>query len=191
MTVDSAPRWCARLIAAFTAADTRARELAAPLTRGRVNWKPRPDAWSIGQCLQHLAIGNELYVDAIEAAMTRNLTATGPVDEIVMGAPSRWFIRSFIEPSAQTKRAKAPAQIVPAATVDENVLERFLESNLRIRAIVRRASDYDINRIRFKNPFVPMIRFTVGTGFELLARHEERHLLQAERVRQAPDFPVT
>jgi hypothetical protein len=190
MTVDSAPRWCARLIADFSAADTRAKTLAAALTRGRVNWKPRPDAWSIGQCLQHLVIGNELYIDAIEAAMTRNLTVTGPVDEIAIGAPSRWFIRSYIEPSPQTKRAKAPKQIVPSATIDENVLDRFLEGNQRIRAIVRRASDYDVNRIRFRNPFVPVIRFTVGTGFELLARHEERHLLQAERVRQAPDFPV-
>jgi hypothetical protein len=190
MTVDDAPRWCARLIADFTGADARARDLTAALTRGRLNWKPRPDAWSIGQCLQHLAIGNELYVDAIEAAMTRNLTATGPVDEIAIGAPSRWFIRNYIEPSPQTKRAKAPTKIVPAAAVDDNVLDRFLESNQRIRAIVRRAGDYDVNRIRFRNPFVPVIRFTVGTGFELLARHEERHLLQAERVKQAPDFPV-
>jgi hypothetical protein len=190
MTVDGAPRWCARLIADFSAADARARTLVATLTRGRVNWKPRPDTWSIGQCLQHLTIGNELYVDAIEAAMTRNLTATGSVDDIAMGAPSRWFIRSFIEPSPQTKRAKAPKLIVPATTIDDNVLDRFLDSNQRIRAIMRRASDYNVNRIRFRNPFVPVIRFTVGTGFVLLARHEERHLLQAERVKQAPDFPA-
>jgi hypothetical protein len=190
MTVDGAPRWCARLIADFSAADTRATTLAARLTRERVNWKPRPDAWSIGQCLQHLAISNDLYIDAIEAAMTRNLTTTGPVDEIAIGALSRWFIRSYIAPSPQTKRARAPKRIVPAAAIDENVLDRFLDSNQRIRAIVRRAGDYDVNRIRFRNPFVPVIRFTVGTGFELLARHEERHLLQAERVRQAPGFPA-
>src|SRR2546430_4319296 len=42
-------------------------------------------------------------------------------------------------------------------------------------------------RSRFKNPFVRIIRFTVGTGLEVLWRHERRHLLQAERIRAALD----
>jgi hypothetical protein len=36
---------------------------------------------------------------------------------------------------------------------------------------------------------VALIRFTVGTGLEILTRHENRHLLQAERVRANPAFP--
>jgi hypothetical protein len=39
--------------------------------------------------------------------------------------------------------------------------------------------------------FIPVIRFTVGTGFEVTSKHESRHLLQAERVRQAPGFPAS
>jgi len=49
---------------------------------------------------------------------------------------------------------------------------------------------YDVNRIRFKNPFVPLIRFTVGTGLEIVSQHESRHLLQAERIRESPGFPA-
>jgi hypothetical protein len=48
---------------------------------------------------------------------------------------------------------------------------------------VERAADCDVNRIRFRNPFVPLIRFTLGTGLEILVRHERRHLEQAERQR--------
>lgn len=189
MPTESLPRWCTRLLAELTASDARASAIAGTLTPGQVNWPPSPGAWSVGQCLQHLAIGNELYIEAIEAALTRNLTATGSVGDLSIGAPSRWFIRSFIAPGPQTKRAKAPKKITPAATVEDDILDRFLRSNERIRAVMRRASEYDVNRIRFRNPFVPVIRFTVGTGFELLARHEDRHLLQAERVRQASGFP--
>ena len=69
------------------------------------------------------------------------------------------------------------------------MLERFLRSNDVARNLVRRASPYDVNRIRFRNPFVPLLRFTVGTGLEIISRHQHRHLLQAERVRQAPAFP--
>jgi hypothetical protein len=42
-----------------------------------------------------------------------------------------------------------------------------------------------VNRVRFRNPFIAVIRFTIGTGLEIIARHEDRHLLQAERIRDS------
>jgi len=62
-------------------------------------------------------------------------------------------------------------------------------NDLAARDLIRRASRYDVNRIRFRNPFIPLLRFTVGTGLEIVWRHQCRHLLQAERIKQAPTFP--
>jgi hypothetical protein len=87
------------------------------------------------------------------------------------------------------KAAAAPGKIKPRAAIDAQVLDRFLRSNARTREIIRRAADYDVNRLRFRNPFAPVIRFTVGTGLEILSQHEQRHLLQAEKVRESPGFP--
>jgi hypothetical protein len=182
------PAWATRLIAELTESDARAEAVARTLTHEQLNWKPRPDAWSIGQCLEHLAAGTELYLDAIEAALTRNLN-TGPVQDVTPGAFSRWFIRAYVEPSAQTRRGKSPGKIRPAAEIRAGILDRFLQGNERARALMRRASDYDVNRVRFVNPFVPVIRFTVGTGFVILSGHERRHLLQAERVRDLAASP--
>jgi DinB superfamily len=175
------PEWTTRLIGEFTASDARAEAIARTLSSDRLNWKPRPDAWSIGQCLAHLAAGNELYLDAIEAALTRDLN-TDPVQDVTLGAFSRWFLHAYIEPSPGTKRARSPSRIRPAAEVDPGTLDRFLRSNERARALLRRAAGYDVNRVRFRNPFVPVIRFTVGTGFVILSAHERRHLLQAQRI---------
>jgi hypothetical protein len=46
-----------------------------------------------------------------------------------------------------------------------------------------------VNRIRYRNPFIPLLRFTVGAGLEIIAKHASRHLLQAEGVRQNMSFP--
>jgi len=73
--------------------------------------------------------------------------------------------------------------------VPPSVLERFLAGNEQVRKLIQRASEYDVNGIRFRNPFVPIIRFTVGTGFEIVAKHQKRHLLQADRVKEAASFP--
>jgi hypothetical protein len=182
------PPWCLRLAAELDAADARALALAKDLTVPQLNWKPRPGTWSIGQCLEHLCISNEVYVGPLVESLGG--TATGPVDEITPGWFGRWFIRTYIEPTTQQKRARAPRKTVPAApSVDPSILDRVLASNARVRDVIARARGHDVNRVRFRNPFVPVIRFTVGTGLQIVARHNHRHLLQAERVRQLPDFP--
>ncbi len=98
-------------------------------------------------------------------------------------------MKKVIEPSAESMRAKAPKKIVPTSQVDGSVMERFLAGNEKLRKLIERASEYDVNRIRFRNPFIPVIRFTVGTGFAIVTRHQHRHLLQAERVKASDDFP--
>ena len=69
------------------------------------------------------------------------------------------------------------------------MLDQFLSSNDIARRFIDKAARYDVNRVRFPNPFVSVIRFTIGTGLEILTKHEDRHLLQAERVRTHPTFP--
>ena len=162
-------------------------ELARGLSPEQLNWKPTEDVWSVGQCLHHLYVTNEVYLPAISKALDGR--PPSPVPGITPGWLGRWFIRTYIEPSPQSKRAQAPGKIAPARQVDSSVLELFLRSDDVARALVRRAGAYDVNRIRFKNPLIPLVRFTVGTGLEILWRHQRRHLLQAERIRRTATFP--
>jgi len=176
------PPWCVRITSELDAADARASAIASGLTVDQLNWKPSPNAWSIGQCLEHLCLSNEVYVEPIADSLGAH--ATGPVDEITPGWFGRWFIRTYIEPTTQQKRARAPSKIAPIAKhIEPSILDRFIASNAAVRALVMRARGHDVNRLRFRNPFVPLIRFTVGTGLQVIARHNHRHLLQAERVR--------
>jgi hypothetical protein len=180
--------WGRRLLSELRASDERAIALAGAMTPAQLNWKPRPDIWSVGQCLEHLCVASEVYLPAISAALDNS--PTGIAQEITPGWFGRWFIRNYIEPSAETKRAKAPRKIAPGAQIDAAILDRFLENNEKLREVIDRARACDVNRIRFRNPFVPLLRFTVGTGFEILSKHEQRHLLQAERVRGTSGFPA-
>jgi len=176
------PAWSERLIRELDAADARAQAVARSLTLQQLNWKPSPAEWSVGQCLEHLSIANEVYLRAITPALEGHARAV--VAEITPGWFGRYFIRNYIEPSPRTKRAPAPRKIQPNSEVPASVLERFLGSNRALREFIDRARHYDVNHIRFKNPFVGLIRWTVGTGLEITSKHEMRHLLQAERIRE-------
>jgi len=182
------PTWCLRITSELDAADARATAIVKDLSIAQLNWKATPDAWSIGQCLEHLCLSNEVYVEPMIEALSAD--PSGPVDEITPGWFGRWFIQQYIDPTTQKKRGRAPSSAVPVADrLDASILGRFIASNAKIRDVIARAQTFDINRLRFKNPFVPLIRFTVGTGLQIVARHNHRHLLQAERVRQLADFP--
>jgi hypothetical protein len=182
-----APAWSIRLAFELSANDQTAQTLAAGLTDEQLNWQPAPGSWSVGQCLEHLCITNEAYLAATSTALKDK--PDSPVEQITPGWFARWFIRSFVEPSPNGKRASAPSKIRPAACVDLAVLDRFLAGNKSCRELIVRTRGKDVNRIRFWNPLVPGVRFTVGTGLEIIASHERRHLLQAERVRDSVNFP--
>ncbi len=184
--IDSLPAWAQRLISELEGADRRAERVAGGLSREQLNWSSAPGSWSIGQCLEHLRVGNEIYLPAIANSLEGRQQS--PVQEVNLSGLSRWFIHNYIGPSLGT-RAKAPRKIRPAAAVETSVLDAFLRSNQMAQALISRAGAYNVNRLRFKNPFVPLLRFTVGTGLEIVSQHESRHLLQAERVRQSPGFP--
>ena len=177
------PPWCTRLIDELRAADARALTLTRPLTTVQLNWRPSAAEWSIGQCLDHLLVTNQVYLPPLKQAVQTGSRA--PVEEITPGWFGAWFLRNYIAPSPASKKAKAPRKITPVSEVDATILDRFLASNEETRAVMRGACEIDVNRTRFKNPFIPLIRFTVGTGFEIIAKHQDRHLQQAERIRRA------
>ena len=181
------PAWSVRALEELDTSDRHANALAGALTPEQLNWKPAPDQWSVGQCLDHLYLGNQVYC----LRWPRRLTVDRPrrCRRSRLGWLGRWFVRTQIDPSTQRRRGRAPGKITPAPRVDPSVLDRFVRSNDAARDLVRRASAYDVNRIRFVNPFVPLVRFTVGTGLEVVWRHQRRHLLQAERVTQSSGFP--
>ena len=181
------PAWSVRLIHELDTTDRWANDLARGLSPEQLNWKPAEDLWSVGQCLQHLYAANQVYLPAIANALDDR--PPSPVQEIAPGWFGRWFIRTYIDPSSGGRRARAPGKIAPAHQIDPSVVALFLQSNDVARDLVRRAGAYNVNRIRFGNPFVPLVRFTVGTGLEIVWRHQRRHLLQAERMKQTPTFP--
>ena len=63
----------------------------------------------------------------------------------------------------------------------------FMSSQQHVLAFLRAGADLDLTGVRFPNPFVRGVRFSLATGLHVIAAHERRHLWQAWRVRQAAE----
>lgn len=169
--------------------ERRAAALLSGLDDAAVNWRPDDRSWSTAQCLDHLNVAARVYQaamePALEAARTTGRTRRGPIRP---GWFERWFLAS-LEPPPKRK-LKAPAKIVPAVRRNpEELLEEFRHQHANLSELIRASAGLDLGSIRFQNPFLPLLRFTVGTGLLVIPAHERRHLWQAEQLRTRPGFP--
>ncbi len=175
----------AALESALDAAEHDARTLVAGLTAADGLWRPAPGAWSIAECLDHLATANRIYVaamrpSAVEARARGRLRRRPALPGTIGG----WFVRS-LEPPV-TRRMRAPRAIVPRqAPALADALAGFLDSHEATRVFLREFADIDLYGVLFPNPFIPGLRFSLATGLHVIPAHERRHLWQAWRVRRA------
>ena len=152
------------------------------LSSTQLNWKPEPTRWSVGQCLDHLVNSNETYFPVFEAVAddAYRLPALGriPVLPRMFG---RMIIRSVT--SEPKRKMKAPPVFRPAqGTVRSDIVGAFVRNNERLVALMRRLDGRPIDRIVIASPAAGLITYTVEGVVEMLANHEERHLLQARKV---------
>jgi hypothetical protein len=163
-------------------------------TYEQLTLSPGSGGWSVSQCIEHVARVNAVYLLAIKTAIVGNRKLAESNDQPLRTAGwfSAFFLRS-VSPEGKTKM-RAPrigrpdpdsSQINP-----EEALQKLQHTHLEIREVLAASQQLNLNRVRFRNPFVPLIRFTVGTGFLIMAAHGRRHLLQAERVCSANGFPL-
>jgi hypothetical protein len=169
--------------------ERRAAALLSGLDDAAVNWRPDDRSWSTAQCIDHLNVAARVYQMAMEpaldAARTKGRTRRGPIRP---GWFERWFLAS-LEPPPKRK-LPAPSKIVPAMRGNrDELLEEFRRQHANVSELIRAFAGLDLGSIRFQNPFIPILRFTVGTGLLVIPAHERRHLWQAEQLRTRQGFP--
>ena len=86
-------------------------------------------------------------------------------------------------PVKRLNRMRAPRKIRPRASPPlADAADRFFASHRDVVAFLDRYAEIDLAGVRFPNPFVRGVRFSLATGLHVLSAHERRHLWQAWRV---------
>jgi hypothetical protein len=171
----------------FAAAERDARSLVQGLSEQQGAWRAEPGSWSVAECLDHLATANRVYLQAMSGAAVRARASgrlrRGPA---VPGFIGRWFVRTLEPPVQPRFKSQAPRAIRPrTAPPLADAFAAFMSSHQQVRAFLGAGADLDLTGVRFPNPFVRGVRFSLATGLHVIAAHERRHLWQAWRVRQA------
>jgi len=171
-------------------ANTRdAHAVVLGLTAEQGEWRAEPGSWSVAQCLDHLATANRVYLGAMRPTAARareeRRLRSGVAKPGLLGG---LFVWSLEPPVKLALKMKAPRKIKPQPSPPlAGALAAFVASQHDMLAFLRESADLDLAHVRFPNPFVRGVRFSLATGFHVTVAHERRHLSQAWRVRRAAE----
>ena len=170
----------------YLANEREAESLVAGLSAEQGVWRPEPGAWSVAECLDHLATGNRVYLAAMQGpadrARAEGRRRRGPAKPGLLGG---LFVGSFEPPPKWWSTMKAPRKIRPRTSPPlADAYAAFMASQADVRAFLCAHADLDLAGVMFPNPFVKGLRLSLATGLHVLAAHARRHLWQARGVRK-------
>ena len=163
--------------------ERRADVIASPLSDEQFFWQPDGGRrWSVAQCLDHLAVGVEVYLAAvgpvIADATRRGVPRRGPAKPGFFGQK---FVNS-LEPPVKM-RGKAPNKIVPRPNrTREEIMQSFHQGHAAFRNLIVQSADLDTNAVTLSNPLVTFVKMRLSTAFNVIPAHARRHLWQAANV---------
>jgi DinB superfamily len=144
--------------------------------------KPAPDRWSAAQCMAHLNVYGDYYLPAIETAIQRAQSIGSRPGTFFRSGFLGGYFTKLMEPDSKTKM-KSPANAVPPEVVDSSaVLAQFIDQQEHLLALIDKARTVNLNQVRIPISIAQWIRLKLGDTFGFYIAHQERHVLQAERV---------
>jgi len=162
------------------------------LSDEQLNNRQSPGKWSIAEIFEHLNITHQIYINFILAKITK------AADVNSLSYKSGWigdwvYERIMPKSDGSVFKMKAPKTLRPACgTLDpKEVLNRFLQQQDTLHDIIRHSSTKDIQGIKIPFAFTKTLKLRLGDNLRFLIAHNERHLLQAQRIMEAVDEKTT
>jgi hypothetical protein len=179
-----------RLRAQFEQVSSDADALVASLDARQFCWRPSSDAWSVGECLDHLNAAARMYLprldDAIAEATRNGAHGEGPFKYA-------WIDRLIVHIAEPPSRIRVPAPrgfLPPCRGSREEIVSALRAYQAQFIDRLQQANGLDLARVRVTSPVVRWLGFSLGAAFGLIAAHERRHLWQARKVVASPRFPA-
>lgn len=165
------------------------RDAFGKLTASQLNWKPNPETWSVGECIDHLIVTNRSYFAQLEAiARGDKYVSFWEKLPLLHGFWGKNLLKATSE--VVQKKAKSPAPFAPTrSTVPADIVEEFCKQQQDLIAKVRSTDVVDHHATMITSPAASFISYSLHDGVQIIFQHERRHFNQAKALMARPEFP--
>jgi hypothetical protein len=166
----------------FSSALIRLHQLRKDVPAAAWGRRPAPEQWSPGECVAHLNLTSTATIPLVRAGLDEarrmRRSVHGRYQRDVIG----WLIWRSLKPSGGFKAKTTPAFVPASDRSPDELIAEFELLQAEQLACVREADGLPINLVKIASPFNLRIRYNLFSALSILARHQHRHLWQAERA---------
>jgi uncharacterized damage-inducible protein DinB len=159
------------------------------ITLQQLNWKPAPDSWSIGQCLDHLIISDCSYFPIFKKITEGNHKMTTWEKWNPFNALFGKILVNQLQEKVKNK-LNAPKVFIPSSSnIDGGIPERFQKHLDTLLEYITGFREVDLDKTHITSPASKYVTYSLRNAVTLLIQHEYRHINQAIRVKSNEEFP--
>ncbi len=164
-----------------------------PLNAEQLHWKPSQKEWSIIECLDHINIGVKHYLTEIAKKLDRaGKTDLNGNETFKSGPMGNYFVKMMAPTQAggiKNKMAtfKKFTQFDISAQQPHETIERFMRYQNELLDLLNRSRKVSLQKNRVKSAIGGWLMFRLGDAFRFIIGHNQRHVIQAQKVLQRMD----
>jgi hypothetical protein len=175
------------LVDSLKAAQSRLRALTDKLSDSAWSAKPAPDRWSPAECVEHLNLTSRAYLPLLHDAVGKSRKMRGDPTTHYRRDPIGWFMSMMMAPRHQRKvplpRVKTTRDFVPKGERSRTeILSEFVQLQGALISLIQSADGLLIDKFKIVSPFGGKVKYNTYSALVIVARHEHRHLQQAEEA---------
>jgi uncharacterized damage-inducible protein DinB len=152
------------------------------LDHEKLNQRPHPQSWSIAENMEHLIQVNETYYTALASlkAGTYTVPFTGRIGFLVNMFGK--MILNSVKPETKRKTKTFAVWQPLQSKASHDILSRFEKHQEELKKQIATSGSLVEKKAVISSPANRNIVYTLGTAFEIIVAHEERHLKQAREA---------
>lgn len=165
------------------------------LTDNQLNWKPSDKNWSISECIEHIILSGQYYLEEIEKQFVKITPAFEALDIDFHSGVLGNFSTNSMKPTKKgviRYKMKTMKRMEPAiSNIDiRKLFSEFENYQKNILILIEKSRYYNINEIKITSSIGRIIRFKLGNALRFVIAHNQRHIQQAMNVFQHENFPI-
>ncbi|MFL5622106.1 MAG: DinB family protein [Gemmatimonadaceae bacterium] len=177
----------AAVVDSLESAQSKLRRFADTVAADAWSRRPGNDRWSAADCVEHLNLTSRAYVPLLRDAIARARELGGPTKRYRLDLLGR-FMSMMIGPlhhigKFRIGRVKTTPPFRPrGGETPEELLSDFVRLQAELITLIRSADGLPLDRVKIVSPFGGRMKYNAYSAIVIVARHEHRHIQQAEEA---------
>jgi hypothetical protein len=166
----------------LNAALSRLRALRADVPSAIWTRRPAPERWSPGECVAHLNLTSIAMLPLLRAALDEARRSGAAPPTRYRRDPLGWLLWKSLGQVGRFKTKTIPAWVPSGEREPDDLVAEFERLQAEAIACVRAADGLPLHMVKITSPVDARARYNLFSALSILARHQHRHLWQAEQA---------